>query len=77
MENQILKKRYKIENLFARIKQFNRVHVRRDKLIGDGESFTFFTSNSEEQSKIKFYFLLLYCNLFMICSFGIYKNNLN
>jgi hypothetical protein len=33
IENQILKKRYKIENLFARIKQFNRVHVRRDKLI--------------------------------------------
>jgi hypothetical protein len=30
IENQILKKRYKIENLFARIKQFNRVHVRRD-----------------------------------------------
>ena len=43
IENQILKKRYKIENLFARIKQFNRVHVRRDKLIGCGESSTFFT----------------------------------
>ena len=32
-ENQILKKRYKIENLFAKIKQFNRDHVRRYKLI--------------------------------------------
>ena len=42
IENQILKKRYKIENLFARIKQFNRVHVRRDKLIRCGESSTFF-----------------------------------
>ena len=50
IENQILKKRYKIENLFARIKQFNRVHVRRDKLIG-----------CEEQSKINFYFLLPNC----------------
>ena len=28
-----LKNRYKIENLFAKIKRFNRVHVRRDKLI--------------------------------------------
>lgn len=33
IEKQILKKRYKIENLFAKIKQFNRVHIRRDKLI--------------------------------------------
>ena len=24
---------YKIENLFAKIKRFNRIHVRRDKLI--------------------------------------------
>ena len=32
-EKQILKRRYKIENLFAKIKRFNRVHVRRDKLI--------------------------------------------
>jgi len=32
-EKQILKKWYKIENLFAKIKRFNRVHVRRDKLI--------------------------------------------
>ena len=76
-ENQILKKRYKIENLFARIKQFNRVHVRRDKLIGGRKSHTFSTSNSEEQSKIKFYFLLPYCNLFRICPFSIYENNLN
>ena len=28
-----LKNRYKIENLFARIKQFNRIQVRRDKKI--------------------------------------------
>jgi len=28
-----LKNRYKIENLFAKIKVFNRIHVRRDKLI--------------------------------------------
>lgn len=33
VEKQILKRRYKIENLFAKIKRFNRVHVRRDKLI--------------------------------------------
>jgi hypothetical protein len=28
-----LKNRYKIENLFAKIKAFNRIHIRRDKLI--------------------------------------------
>ena len=28
-----LKNRYKIENLFSKIKRFNRIHVRRDKLI--------------------------------------------
>ena len=28
-----LKNRYKIENLFAKIKQFNRIHIRRDKNI--------------------------------------------
>ena len=29
----ILKNQYKIENLFAKIKVFNRIHVIRDKLI--------------------------------------------
>ena len=29
----MLNKRYKIENLFAKIKVFNIVHIRRDKLI--------------------------------------------
>ena len=28
------------------------------KVVGGGESPTFITSNSEEESKIKFYFLL-------------------
>ena len=32
-ENDLLKKRYKVENWFARLKNFNRVMVRRDKLI--------------------------------------------
>ena len=32
-ELKCLKERYKIENLFAKIKVFNRVHVRRDKLL--------------------------------------------
>jgi hypothetical protein len=32
-EKAILKNRYKIENMFAKIKRFNRIHVRRDKLI--------------------------------------------
>jgi transposase len=32
-EKLILKKRYLIENVFAKIKKFNRIHVRRDKLI--------------------------------------------
>ena len=31
-ETHVLKKRYKIGNLFAKIKVFNRVHIRRDKL---------------------------------------------
>ena len=32
-EKLILKKRYIIENVFAKIKKFNRIHIRRDKLI--------------------------------------------
>ena len=32
-EKDLLKKRYKVENWFARLKNFNRVMVRRDKLI--------------------------------------------
>ena len=31
--------------------------------IGGGESPTFITSNSEEESKIKFYFLQRHCSL--------------
>ncbi len=34
-----LKNRYKIENLFAKIKVFNRIHVRRDKLIASFMGF--------------------------------------
>ena len=48
-----------------------------NNFIGGGESPNFDTSNSEEESKIKFYFLLPYCNLFRICPFSIYENNLN
>ena len=32
-EKDLLKNRYKVENWFARLKNFNRVMVRRDKLI--------------------------------------------
>ena len=32
-ENTKLKMRYKIENVIATIKKYNRIHVRRDKLI--------------------------------------------
>ena len=37
----MLKKRYKIENLFAKIKVFNRVHIRRDKLIASYMGFVY------------------------------------
>jgi len=40
-ETLILKKRYKIENLFAKIKVFNRVHIRRDKLIASYMGFVY------------------------------------
>lgn len=40
-EKILLKKRYKIENLFAKIKSFNRIHVRRDKLIHSYMSFVY------------------------------------
>ena len=40
-EKSKLKKRYKIENLFAKIKVFNRVHVRRDKLINNYLGFVY------------------------------------
>jgi len=40
-EKLILKKRYKIENLFAKIKVFNRVHIRRDKLIASYMGFVY------------------------------------
>jgi hypothetical protein len=36
-----LKGRYKIENLFAKIKVFNRIHVRRDKLIASFMGFVY------------------------------------
>jgi hypothetical protein len=36
-----LKNRYKIENLFAKIKVFNRIHVRRDKLIASFMGFVY------------------------------------
>ena len=32
-EERVLKHRYKVENMFARIKAYNRVHVRRDKTL--------------------------------------------
>jgi len=40
-ETLMLKKRYKIENLFAKIKVFNRVHIRRDKLIASYMGFVY------------------------------------
>jgi len=40
-EKDKLKKRYKVENLFSRIKCFNRVHVRRDKTINAFMGFVF------------------------------------
>ena len=40
-ETRILKKRYKIENLFAKIKVFNRVHIRRDKLTSTYMGFVY------------------------------------
>ena len=33
LENKKLKGRYKVENMFGKIKAYNRIHVRRDKLI--------------------------------------------
>ena len=38
-EDEILRKRYKVENMFANIKVFNRVHVRRDKSISSYMGF--------------------------------------
>ena len=32
-EERVLNHRYKVENMFARIIQYNRVHVRRDKTL--------------------------------------------
>ena len=40
-ETLVLKKRYKIENLFAKIKVFNRVHIRRDKLTASYIGFVY------------------------------------
>ena len=46
---------------------------RKNKIIGGGESPTFTTSNSEEKSKIKFYFLLRHYILFSIIYLGLLK----
>ena len=43
-EINILKKRYKIENFFAKIKAYNRIHIRRDKLISSYLGFVFLAS---------------------------------
>ena len=40
-ETLVLKKRYKIDNLFANIKVFNRVHIRSDKLTASYMGFVY------------------------------------
>ena len=40
-EEEILKKRYKVENMFAIIKSFNRIHIRRDKTISSYMGFVY------------------------------------
>ena len=40
-EKKKLKKRYKIENMFSRVKTFNRVLIRRDKLIATYMGFVY------------------------------------
>ena len=41
MEKELLKDRYKIENLFAHIKTFNRIYLRKDKKIKNYMSFVY------------------------------------
>ena len=43
IENNKLKIRYKVENMFAKIKTYNRIHVRRDKLIATFMGFVYFS----------------------------------
>ena len=40
-EEEVLSVRYKVENMFSGIKVFNRIHVRRDKLINNYMGFVF------------------------------------
>jgi len=46
----------KFDKITTRIKKL--ITPGKEKYIGGGESPTFITSNSKEESKIKFYFLL-------------------
>jgi len=41
---QLLKKRYVIENVFAKLKRFNRICMRQDKLVSTYKGFIFLAS---------------------------------
>ena len=40
-DKKLLKNRYKIENVFQALKKYNRIDIRRDRLIETYESFVF------------------------------------
>jgi len=40
-EEGVLKERYKVENMFAKIKSYNRIHIRRDKTISSYLGFVY------------------------------------